>query len=253
MIKFFRKFRQNMLAEGKTGKYLQYAIGEIILVVIGILIALQINNWNEERKRRIIEDEVIVALNSEYKAAKEDLRRKISLLNRKNEVLGTLSENCSPQHFVVSKEKMDSLINRSYALPSFNPPNATLSDLLNSGKIDVINNLELRKLLSTWIGKLEEAKRQESFQGDFLYNRYTPFIEDRIEFKYSKMQERMKMKETDSFGIDSRELLKDVKFCNLIRRAIYWNTWVEYSYKSLERDIDEIIELTREKNEGKDK
>ena len=50
MIKFFRKIRQNLLSEGNTGKYLKYAIGEIILVVIGILIALQINNWNEARK-----------------------------------------------------------------------------------------------------------------------------------------------------------------------------------------------------------
>ena len=50
MIKFFRKIRQNLLSEGKTGKYLKYAIGEIVLVVIGILIALSINNWNENKK-----------------------------------------------------------------------------------------------------------------------------------------------------------------------------------------------------------
>jgi tetratricopeptide (TPR) repeat protein len=50
MIKFFRKKRQNLLSEGKTGKYLKYALGEIALVVIGIVIALQINNWNENRK-----------------------------------------------------------------------------------------------------------------------------------------------------------------------------------------------------------
>ncbi|WP_282124317.1 hypothetical protein [Algibacter mikhailovii] len=49
MIKFFRKIRKNLLSEGKTGKYMKYAFGEIILVVIGILIALQINNWNQER------------------------------------------------------------------------------------------------------------------------------------------------------------------------------------------------------------
>jgi hypothetical protein len=50
MIKFFRKIRQNLLSEGKNGKYLKYAFGEILLVVMGILIALQINNWNEGRK-----------------------------------------------------------------------------------------------------------------------------------------------------------------------------------------------------------
>tara|TARA_R110001606_G_scaffold393106_2_gene562718 strand:+ start:341 stop:1087 length:747 start_codon:yes stop_codon:yes gene_type:complete len=50
MIKFFRKIRQNLLMENKTGKYFKYAIGEIVLVVIGILIALQINNWNENRQ-----------------------------------------------------------------------------------------------------------------------------------------------------------------------------------------------------------
>ena len=47
MIKFFRKIRQNLLMENKTSKYFKYAIGEILLVVIGILIALSINNWNE--------------------------------------------------------------------------------------------------------------------------------------------------------------------------------------------------------------
>jgi hypothetical protein len=50
MIKFFRKIRQNLLMENKTGKYFKYAIGEIVLVVVGILIALQINNWNEKIK-----------------------------------------------------------------------------------------------------------------------------------------------------------------------------------------------------------
>ncbi len=50
MIKLFRNIRQNLLNEGKTTKYFKYAIGEIILVVIGILIAIQINNWNEKRK-----------------------------------------------------------------------------------------------------------------------------------------------------------------------------------------------------------
>ncbi|MBR9847289.1 MAG: hypothetical protein GYB35_14835 [Algicola sp.] len=62
MIKFFRKIRQNLLSEGKTRKYLKYAVGEILLVVIGILIALQINNWNESRKNSTFERKVISEL-----------------------------------------------------------------------------------------------------------------------------------------------------------------------------------------------
>ncbi|MCW9038462.1 DUF6090 family protein [Altibacter sp.] len=59
MIKFFRKIRQRLINENRISKYLLYAIGEIILVVIGILIALQINNWNEERKDNTFEKEVL--------------------------------------------------------------------------------------------------------------------------------------------------------------------------------------------------
>ncbi|MEW4922608.1 DUF6090 family protein [Algibacter sp. 2305UL17-15] len=59
MIKFFRKIRQNLLIENKTRKYFKYAIGEIILVVIGILIALQINNWNENNKQKTKEKAIL--------------------------------------------------------------------------------------------------------------------------------------------------------------------------------------------------
>ncbi len=69
MIKFFRKIRQNLLNEGKTSKYFKYAIGEIVLVVIGILIALQINNWNEDSKSKTTE---IYVLNEVISNLKED-------------------------------------------------------------------------------------------------------------------------------------------------------------------------------------
>ena len=59
MIKFFRRIRQRLIEESRFSKYLLYAIGEIILVVIGILIALQINNWNEERKDSAFEREIL--------------------------------------------------------------------------------------------------------------------------------------------------------------------------------------------------
>ena len=59
MMKFFIKVRQKLLSDNKFRKYLVYAIGEILLVVIGILIALQVNNWNEYNKERILEIEIL--------------------------------------------------------------------------------------------------------------------------------------------------------------------------------------------------
>jgi hypothetical protein len=67
MIKFFRKIRQNLLSQGKTGMYLKYAFGEIVLVVIGILIALQINNWNEERKDKNYEIKMLSEISTSLK------------------------------------------------------------------------------------------------------------------------------------------------------------------------------------------
>lgn len=71
MIKFFRHIRNNLINSGKTGKYLKYAIGEIILVVIGILIALQINNWNQNR----LQNQVLININ---KIIVEDLKNDIA-------------------------------------------------------------------------------------------------------------------------------------------------------------------------------
>jgi len=74
MIKFFRNIRQNLIMDkqptgqaGKTGNYFKYAIGEIVLVVVGILIALSINNWNEARKATIFEDEILNLIDQKFR------------------------------------------------------------------------------------------------------------------------------------------------------------------------------------------
>ncbi len=65
MIKFFRKIRQNLLMENKTGKYFKYAIGEIVLVVLGILIALGINNQNQERIKQERVDKILMKIQTD--------------------------------------------------------------------------------------------------------------------------------------------------------------------------------------------
>ena len=70
MIKFFRQIRKNTIMKNETGKYLKYAIGEITLVVIGILIALQINNWNQNRTNENLEAKYQVRLLEDLKEEK---------------------------------------------------------------------------------------------------------------------------------------------------------------------------------------
>lgn len=81
MIKYFRRIRQNLVMKNQTGKYLKYAIGEILLVVVGILIALSINNWNDARKDRIAEKELYRTLIKSLESDLEDVHTKSMILD----------------------------------------------------------------------------------------------------------------------------------------------------------------------------
>ena len=76
MLRFFRQIRQRLLTDNKFSKYLLYAVGEILLVMIGILLALQVNNWNEARKSRA--DEIKILANIK-KALQSDLENQFGL------------------------------------------------------------------------------------------------------------------------------------------------------------------------------
>ena len=150
MIKFFRKIRQNLLSEGKTGKYLKYAIGEIILVVIGILIALQINNWNEERKGRIAEFEL-------YKVILRDLK----LDNDKIEAhIAHFNEAQSMQYHVYQETKNLATYDSTVNYQNFRP--IRVYDLIiknnYSEKSVSINNDSIRKQLESYFRREDYCK-----------------------------------------------------------------------------------------------
>ncbi|MCF7560920.1 DUF6090 family protein [Sabulilitoribacter multivorans] len=99
MIKFFRNIRKNLLNEGKTTKYTKYAIGEIILVVIGILIALQINNWNEARKEQNLELALLEEMQENLKADIVDMQDNVGYhensIESANIILSAFKNNIS--------------------------------------------------------------------------------------------------------------------------------------------------------------
>jgi hypothetical protein len=146
MIKFFRKIRQKLLSENKFSKYLIYAIGEIILVVIGILIALQVNNLNNDKLER----------NREAKYLKNiilDLEKDIVSLDyliqfRKNRIKGDkeIIEHINGKPIENLIELSKSIVN-SMMEERFSPNNSTFTELANSGNLSLISNDSIKVLL----------------------------------------------------------------------------------------------------------
>jgi len=141
MIKFFRKIRQRLLTENKFSKYLIYAIGEIILVVIGILIALNINNWNENRKAQKNELKILNQLNTDLK------ENYIEIKAIKNELLFANKATEELLSFLNSNnDELDSIplkIQQIDKNPIFNNANTTYKNIENNNQV-IISEDSLR-------------------------------------------------------------------------------------------------------------
>ena len=172
MIKFFRKIRQNLLMENKTGKYFKYAIGEIVLVVIGILIALQINNFNEQRKDSEKEQVVLKQLKEDYETDLNQLRQKMDM--RDGIVLSAL--NVLKAIDYPDKIVRDSLIINLAKIdndPTFDPIE---NDLISSGNLRLIKNEKLKRLLSNWSSDVIALQELEAIWTNKIVQQYEPLL-----------------------------------------------------------------------------
>ena len=147
MIKFFRKIRQNSLSDGKTRKYLKYAVGEIVLVVIGILIALQINNWNENQKT--LKQETVHLQN-----LKDDLNAQIKTFDYYIDFQNLIIEDSKAiiNHYDINNGfyNMDSIypkLNDLIIRVTFINKNTSLSEMINSAEINILHNKVLKRKL----------------------------------------------------------------------------------------------------------
>ena len=166
MIKFFRKIRQKTLTENKFSKYLLYAIGEIILVVIGILIALAINNINENRVIQEKEQTYLNGLKAEFQISKVKLSELIEI--NKSNFLGAkkLLEYVGNKNGTLSEKQFSELLFITFSSDiSFNPNNSLLNEIINSGSLKDISNKDLRIQLTNWISTIEDVSKQENELG----------------------------------------------------------------------------------------
>ncbi len=159
MIKFFRKIRQKLLVENKLSLYLIYAIGEIVLVVIGILIALQINNWNEERKANISENKALIALKNEFDKNIERFRFIIKERDSGQVVLRSYFDIIAND--TISIEKKAQANKGAYFGGNWGAQNTVLIGLVNSGAIDNIKNDSLKILLASWPNLVQNWNSEE--------------------------------------------------------------------------------------------
>ena len=134
------------MEKNKTGKYLKYAIGEIILVMIGILLALQVNNWNEQRKDRKKEQVVLKQLQEDFQAdliqLEEKMKTREKILISAFQLLKAFDEPVGVVRDSVIKDLAK--VNHD---PTFDP---IQNDLTNSGNLSLISNNRLKRLLSNW-------------------------------------------------------------------------------------------------------
>ena len=121
MIKFFRHIRKSLIQENQMGKYFKYAIGEILLVVIGILIALQINNWNEHRKSLQDQKATIASLKLEFQKNLVDLEDNMNTIEKIINAGSILLEHTGPDYQAGTIKNVDSLISMTIRMAVWDP------------------------------------------------------------------------------------------------------------------------------------
>ena len=172
MLKFFRKIRQQLLQENSFQKYLLYAIGEILLVMVGILLALQINNWNENRKDRAAELIALIDLKEEFETNRDNLNNLLNYKIERTQLWKDYLEIVSDQNRSLEERGMQRPIPGAR---KFEFSHSTLNSILSSGKIDKIGNDTLKYLLATWMDKINKFNQISTLHVEFFQNRLRPY------------------------------------------------------------------------------
>ncbi len=162
MIKLFRKIRQQMLTENKFGKYLIYAIGEIILVVIGILIALQINSKKEEINNRITEQSILNNLNEDFNKNQQEIDVLIFANNKYYRNLNKFIDILKTTPKDIKINILDTLVIAAIAAPTYIPTTSTIDVIISTGNIDLIKNEELKGSISRFKREVSDLSEDEN-------------------------------------------------------------------------------------------
>ncbi len=200
MIKIFRKNRQKMLTKNKYANYLAYAAGEIILVIVGILIALAINEHSNNEKKLELRNSYIVQLNDE---ADRNLKKLTILDNEANQMLKELNTIFK---LLLNKEYDNpKLSTKSFFLivsKKFYPVIITYENLKFSGDLKLFNDLDLRNAISETYETFNPIEKLETSEQQAIEAYYENFLMPKVKFR--------------NMGVSSESYGKDIYFENMV-------------------------------------
>lgn len=243
MIKFFKSFRQNLLSENKFSKYFAYAIGEIILVVVGILIALWISNEAEDYKNNQAAKQYLHALKSEFEYNKQSLG-KATARNEKNLNLALeILKYTGPDKPVILEKTFDSLLAHTIGFEvQFKPHNGVIEEIISSGKLSLFKNPELRTSLSSWSGELVGIRYQEEELSRYRFqlldlSMQTINIRDVSLAAGESGFDMLPSK----FKKDNLRLLNVQQFESILTTFMGATTYTGYRFENLSKKIDTLL------------
>ena len=227
---------------GKTSKYFKYAIGEIVLVVIGILIALQINNWNVKRVNSLKERLLLNELHNEFIKNKAQLQ----------EVVTAHKEAMKSTQYVIAQLPINPKTIDLDALHTnmwnwgrrytFNPSQGVVKSLVNSSSFDIISNPELRKLLVSWEDVLTDYQEEEINAFNMLTEHMLPTILNNLSWSSLK-DKRFDTSYLASIEFENIFRLRELNLADILESQ-------SGELKQITATIDQIIDLS--KPEGND-
>jgi len=222
MIPFFRKIRKKMADDNRPLKYMRYAIGEIVLVVIGILIALQINTWNNDRIEKRKEQEVLIGLHETFSRNLENLNFIIAVsqdaFDSSKKLLSLMGPNASDY----TNLEVDSLIGHMINYSTYDPSTGAVDDIINSGKLNIIQNKVLKVNISNWSGMLNDVKKDIQIANHHSFNVLMIYLNDKINLKNIPVPERVSVAtqldilEPSHFPVNYDGFMRSKEFENLV-------------------------------------
>ena len=228
---------------GKKSTYLKYAVGEVLLVMIGILLALQVNNWNQNRMNSLRETLLLKEINTEFKFNKEELESTVRAYARIREQCDYLRNLFPIALNEINKDSLSMALKQIRNLSSADLSMGSISTLINTSSFEIISNTELRSLLIQWDDLISDYFEREEQAIHYTRQTIIPYLAKRIPQPYSS-------------GIyDDRadfSFISSIEFENLINdRRVDANTLlqvVEDEEDDIRKALDRIIFLTSRVN-----